>query len=82
MNARKLLVMNQPDISQIIRELRLERGLTQEQFASELGVTYSTINRWETGHKVPLRLAIQKLEEMLLSIGGRGKYLFNKYLAE
>ena len=37
--------MNQPQKGIAIRELRLENGLTQEQFAALLGVTYSTVNR-------------------------------------
>lgn len=39
------LVINQPQIGKLIRQLRLKTGLTQEQFAVRLGVTYPTINR-------------------------------------
>ncbi|BAY47943.1 XRE family transcriptional regulator [Scytonema sp. HK-05] len=59
------LVINQPQIGKLIRELRLETGLTQEKFAVKLGVTYPTINRWENGHTKPSPLAMQKIEEML-----------------
>lgn len=41
----KPIVMNRPSISKLIRELRLETGLTQEQFAAHLGITYSSMNR-------------------------------------
>ena len=37
--------MNQPQKGIPIREIRLENGLTQEQFAAEFGVTYSLMNR-------------------------------------
>ncbi len=33
------LVINQPQIGKLIRELRLATGLTQEKFAVKLGVT-------------------------------------------
>jgi putative transcriptional regulator len=33
----------------LVRELRERAGLTQEQFAARLGVTFPTINRWENG---------------------------------
>ena len=59
------LVINQPQIGKLIRELRLGAGLTQEKFAVKLGVTYPTINRWENGHTKPSPLAMQKIEQML-----------------
>ncbi len=40
-----------------VRDLRLRVSMTQEQFAHELGVTLSTVNRWENGHSKPSRLA-------------------------
>jgi len=57
MPIKRPLVMNQPQIGKFIRELRLKNGLTQEQFASEFGVTYSTVNRWENGRSKPSPLA-------------------------
>jgi len=36
-----------------IRQLRLDCGLTQRQLAQELGVGYSTLNRWELGQSEP-----------------------------
>ena len=70
---KRPLVMNQPQISKLIHKLRLENGLTQEQFAAELGVTYSSMNRWENGYKKPSPLAMQKIEEMLRQMGDRGE---------
>jgi transcriptional regulator with XRE-family HTH domain len=56
--------MTNKDISKMIRKLRTALGLTQEQFAAEAGVTYSTVNRWENGKAKPSPLALQKLEEL------------------
>ncbi|WP_460205073.1 helix-turn-helix domain-containing protein [Scytonema sp. NUACC21] len=50
MNIKKPLALDQPEIGNFIRKLRLLTGLTQEQFAASLGVTYPTINRWKNGH--------------------------------
>lgn len=74
--------MNQPQIGKLIRKLRLENGLTQEQFAALVGVTYSSMNRWENGHTKPSPLAMQKIEGMLRQMGDRGKALLEKYCAE
>ncbi len=47
-----------------IREIRLEMGLTQEQFAAKLGVSFPTVNRWENQKAKPSPLAIQKLQKL------------------
>ena len=80
MTVKKSLVMNQPQIGKLIRELRLEAGLTQEQFASELGVTCSSVNRWENGRSKPLPLAMRKIEELLGQMGDRGQKLLDQHL--
>lgn len=80
MNVKRPLVINQPQIGRLVRELRLDTKLTQEQFAAELGVTCSSINRWENGRSQPLPLDMHKVEEMLLSKGKRGKELLEKYI--
>ena len=73
------LSIKQPQVSKLIRELRLETKLTQEQFAAHLGLTYSSINCWENGHRQPSPLAMQKIEVLLNSRGDRGKDLLAKY---
>ncbi|QIR41753.1 helix-turn-helix transcriptional regulator (plasmid) [Tolypothrix sp. PCC 7910] len=80
MTIKKPLVINQPTIGKLIRELRLLKGLTQEQFAVSLGVTYPTINRWENGRSKPSPLAMEKIEVQLIQIGDRGQDLIEKYL--
>lgn len=51
-------------ISCKIREIRLEMGLTQEQFAAKLGVSFPTVNRWENQKAKPSPLAIQNLQKL------------------
>ena len=48
----------------IIKRLRSEFGLTQEQFAAKVGVTWSTVNRWENGRGSPSPLAMRRIEEL------------------
>lgn len=80
MTIKKPLAINQPEVGRIIRDLRLLAGLTQEQFATTLGVTFSTINRWENGHSKPSPLAMEKIEGMLEKMGDEGQDLLAKYL--
>lgn len=82
MTVKKPLVINQPQISKLIRELRQHLELTQEQFAAELGVTCSSVNRWENGRSKPLPLAMQKIEDLLKQMGDRGKELLERHSAE
>ncbi|WYL94268.1 MAG: helix-turn-helix transcriptional regulator [Gloeotrichia echinulata IR180] len=79
MTIKKPLVIKQPEVGQLIRKVRLLAGLTQEQFAAALGVTYSTINRWENGRTEPSPLAMQKIERMLQEMGEHGQDLLLKY---
>ena len=46
-------LMNQRKIGSFLKELRKEKGITQEQMAEELGVSGRTISRWETGSNMP-----------------------------
>ena len=72
----------QTDIPRLIRELRGRTGLTQEKFAAKLGVTFPTINRWENGRARPSPLAMQKIEELLGSMGERGSDLLIEIFGE
>ena len=60
------------DIPRLVRELRNRTGLTQEKFAAKLGVTFPTINRWENGRAKPSPLAMQRIEDLLRSMGDKG----------
>lgn len=45
--------MDQIRIGSFLKELRKEKGLTQEQTAEKLNVSGRTISRWETGNNMP-----------------------------
>ena len=40
-------------IGECLRDLRKEKGLTQEQLAEKLNVSRRTVSRWETGSNTP-----------------------------
>ena len=44
-------------MSDLVRALRRELKMTQEEFAHELGITVGTVNRWENGRFQPSKLA-------------------------
>ena len=45
--------MDQEKIGCFLKQLRRERGLTQEQLAEQLGVNPRTVSRWETARTMP-----------------------------
>jgi len=47
-----------------IRDVRAELGLTQEKLAKRLGVSVTTISRWERGAHKPSSLAIWQLRKL------------------
>jgi transcriptional regulator with XRE-family HTH domain len=47
------LHMDQIKVGAFLKDLRKEKGITQEQLAEELGVSGRTISRWETGKNMP-----------------------------
>ncbi len=56
--------MNDPNIPALVKGLRERLRMTQEQFAQKVGVTYSTVNHWENGKRMPLPFLLRRLLEM------------------
>ncbi|MHB8707558.1 MAG: helix-turn-helix domain-containing protein [Desulfuromonadales bacterium] len=46
-----------------IKEVRQQLGLSQEELAHALGVSFATVNRWENGKTVPSKLAQRQFEQ-------------------
>ena len=45
--------MDQQKIGMFLKELRVEKNLTQEKLAELLGVTNRSVSRWENGNNMP-----------------------------
>jgi putative transcriptional regulator len=48
----------------LIRTLRQQLNMTQEEFAHEVAVTVSTVNRWENAHAEPSKLAWKAIRDL------------------
>lgn len=46
------------DIPQLIRNRRLELGMSRKEFAAAVGVTEATASRWETGSIERMKITI------------------------
>ena len=78
----KRLGAEQPQIGNLVRELRQAMNLSQEKFADAIGMTFPSINRWENGHAIPSPLALQQIDTLLRQLGDRGEALRSKYFPE
>ena len=63
----------------LVKETRKRLGLTQVQFAQELGVSFQSVNRWERGKTKPLPILLKQIEAMVKEMGARGQDLLVKY---
>ncbi len=48
-----------------LKQLRSEKGITQQQLASMMYITRSTISRWESGQRIPDLVLLPRLAECL-----------------
>lgn len=67
------------DWGELVRTARNRLGLTQEQFAARLGVTFASVNRWENGRVTPSRLALRQIENLVRSMAAEGQDLAQDY---
>lgn len=64
-------------MGQRLRELRLARGLTQEQLARKIDVGLDAVRKWERGRRTPMLDMAAKLADALEctidELAGRGQ---------
>lgn len=47
-----------------LKSIRQQLGLSQEEFAQKLGVSFTSVNRWENGQTKPSKLARRQIEAL------------------
>lgn len=50
------------EFSRIIKDIRIKVLLSQAAFAKEIGVSFSTVNRWEMGKAKPRYDALKRIK--------------------
>jgi transcriptional regulator with XRE-family HTH domain len=55
--------------------------LTQEQFAARVGVSFTTINRWENQRFKPSALAVKQIEALTRELGESGRDLLEQHFS-
>ena len=67
------MVGDKRDYPALVGALREQMGLSQEDLARELGVSFGTINRWENGKVRPSKLAKGHLDAFIEKMIAEGK---------
>lgn len=67
------------DAGSLVRATRDRLGMTQERFAARLGVTFTSVNRWENGRTKPSPLALRQVEDLLREMGKDGEDLLQRF---
>ena len=57
------------ELKEKVRELRRRKGWVQEDMAREMGVSLSTVQRWENRGGEPTRLARRELRRLFKEAG-------------
>jgi len=52
-----------------IKQLRQSQFLSQEAFAKELGISFTTVNRWETGKAKPTYKTMKLINDYCKRVG-------------
>ncbi|BAQ63924.1 DNA-binding transcriptional regulator [Geminocystis sp. NIES-3709] len=73
--------LKQPVIGDVIKALRLELKLSQEKFASLLGISFVSLNRWENHKTMPSYLALQIINLHLEKLDDKSSQLIKKTLS-
>ncbi|MBD2086881.1 helix-turn-helix domain-containing protein [Coleofasciculus sp. FACHB-542] len=59
--------LEQLEVAGLVRETRPRLELSQEKFATLLGVSFHSVNRWENKQTCPLPLGWKQIETLLQS---------------
>ena len=65
------------DFREMVKEVRRQLGISQEDLARELGVSFATVNRWENGKVRPSRLGKAQFDQFCNQMTESGKLALN-----
>lgn len=69
------------EISEMIKEARIKKGMTQQELANSVYVTRQTISKWELGKSIPDEASLSLLCQCL-EIDNQERNIFKKFAAD
>ena len=70
----KTMTIKQNSFPELVKSVRTTLGLSQEELAHELGVSFSTVNRWENKQTKPIKIARLQFEAFCKKMIAEGKF--------
>ncbi len=58
---------------ELVKKIRRQLGISQEELAHELRVSFTTVNRWENGKTTPFKLARAQFDSFCEKMVEEGK---------
>jgi putative transcriptional regulator len=69
----KMMALDVQNLPELVKEVRRQLSLSQEDLARELGISFATVNRWENGLVKPSKLAKAQLDNFCAKMTRQGK---------
>jgi len=69
----KVMAIDNPNLPELVKEIRRQLSLSQEDLARALGISFATVNRWENGVVKPSKLAKAQLDNFCARMTRQGK---------
>lgn len=67
------MAIDEQSLSELVKEIRRQLSLSQEDLARALGISFATVNRWENGLVKPSKLAKTQLDNFCAKMTRQGK---------
>lgn len=67
------MATDRESLSTLLKEIRRQLAMSQEDLARQLGVSFATVNRWENGMSNPSKLAKAQIDAFCSRMTGEGK---------
>jgi len=69
----RVVAIDEQNLQGLVREVRRQLGISQEDLARKLGVSFATVNRRENGKSRPSKLAKAQLDNFCVRMIRQGK---------
>ncbi len=67
------MAIDEQNLLELVKEVRRQLGISQEDLARDLGVSFATVNRWENGKSRPSKLARAQFDSFCAKMIRQGK---------
>lgn len=72
------MAISRQSLSALLKEIRRQLEMSQEDLARQLGVSFATVNRWENDMAKPSKLAKAQIDAFCSRMTAEGKLMIPK----